>query len=303
MFLNKKMKVSKAIIPVAGLGTRMLPATKVIPKEMLPILDKPIIQYVVEECLSAGFNEIIFVTHSSKNSIENHFDKSFELESTLEKRIKRNALDEIRSITKMSHNISSVRQSEALGLGHAVLQAKSFISDEPFAVILPDRVMNKASCDLTKDNLAQMKEKFQQTSNSIILLEKINKKDCDQYGIAELKGSKSLKPNELKEIVNLFEKPSQSVAPSNLAIVGRYIFTPEIFKYIKRSNSKTKEIELTDAINSLIKNGNKVKALIQKGECFDCGSKEGYFEAILKTALNHDSLKSDFKKIIKKINH
>ena len=143
-------KLRKAIIPVAGLGTRMLPATKVIPKEMLPIIEKPIIQYVVEEVIEAGFKDIIFVTHSSKNSIENHFDRSFELESTLEKRVKRSLLKEIKSISKLKVNISSIRQPEALGLGHAILQAKDIIEDEPFAVILPDRVMNPYEQDAKK---------------------------------------------------------------------------------------------------------------------------------------------------------
>ena len=147
------MTLNKVVIPVAGLGTRMLPATKVIPKEMLPIIDKPIIQYVIEECIEAKFSEIILITHSSKNSIENHFDTSFELETALEKRIKKSLLKEIRSISRLKTNIISIRQSEAKGLGHAILQAKNIIGKDPFAVVLPDRVMNKNKCDLKVDNL------------------------------------------------------------------------------------------------------------------------------------------------------
>ena len=178
------MKVNKVIIPVAGLGTRMLPASKAIPKEMFPIINKPVIQYIVEEVKNAGFKEIIFVTHSSKYSIENHFDTSFELEAALEKRVKRSLLREIRSISKLKVNIQSIRQGEAKGLGHAILCAKSIIGNEPFAVVLPDMVINGSN---RLNNLSLMKEIFETNNNSSILLAKAKQKDINKYGIAKVK--------------------------------------------------------------------------------------------------------------------
>ena len=292
-------KLRKAIIPVAGLGTRMLPATKVIPKEMLPIIEKPIIQYVVEEVIEAGFKDIIFVTHSSKNSIENHFDRSFELESTLEKRVKRSLLKEIKSISKLKVNISSIRQPEALGLGHAILQAKDIVEDEPFAVILPDRVMNPYEQDAKKKNLSFMKLEFEKLQSSLILFEKVSKKEVSNYGIAKL--SKSNKKN-LMLLDDIVEKPSIKNAPSNYAVVGRYIFTSEIFNELealtKLKKNTSKEIELTDAIRGLLKKNKNVFAAFLKGECFDCGNPIGYFKSIVEVALSHPELKIEFRKIL-----
>ena len=294
-------KLRKAIIPVAGLGTRMLPATKVIPKEMLPIIEKPIIQYVVEEVIEAGFKDIIFVTHSSKNSIENHFDRSFELESTLEKRVKRSLLKEIKSISKLKVNISSIRQPEALGLGHAILQAKDIIEDEPFAVILPDRVMNPYEQDAKKKNLSFMKLEFEKLQSSLILFEKVLKKEVSNYGIAKL--SKSNKKN-LMLLDDIVEKPSIKNAPSNYAVVGRYIFTSEIFNELeamtKLKKNTSKEIELTDAIRGLLKKNKNVFAAFLKGECFDCGNPIGYFKSIVEVAVNHPELKIEFRRILSK---
>lgn len=292
-------KLRKAIIPVAGLGTRMLPATKVIPKEMLPIIEKPIIQYVVEEVIEAGFKDIIFVTHSSKNSIENHFDRSFELESTLEKRVKRSLLKEIKSISKLKVNISSIRQPEALGLGHAILQAKDIIEDEPFAVILPDRVMNPYEQVAEKKNLSLMKLEFEKLQSSLILFEKVSKKEVSNYGIAKL--SKSNKKN-LMLLDDIVEKPSIQNAPSNYAVVGRYIFTSEIFNELeamtKIKKNISKEIELTDAIRGLLKKNKNVFATFLKGECFDCGNPIGYFKSIVEVAVSHPELKTEFRKIL-----
>ena len=294
-------KLRKAIIPVAGLGTRMLPATKVIPKEMLPIIEKPIIQYVVEEVIEAGFKDIIFVTHSSKNSIENHFDRSFELESTLEKRVKRSLLKEIKSISKLKVNISSIRQPEALGLGHAILQAKDIVEDEPFAVILPDRVMNPYEQDAKKKNLSFMKLEFEKLQSSLILFEKVSKKEVSNYGIAKL--SKSNKKN-LMLLDDIVEKPTIKNAPSNYAVVGRYIFTSEIFNELeamtKLKKNTSKEIELTDAIRGLLKKNKNVFAAFLKGECFDCGNPIGYFKSIVEVALSHPELKIEFRKILSK---
>lgn len=292
-------KLRKAIIPVAGLGTRMLPATKVIPKEMLPIIEKPIIQYVVEEVIEAGFKDIIFVTHSSKNSIENHFDRSFELESTLEKRVKRSLLKEIKSISKLKVNISSIRQPEALGLGHAILQAKDIVEDEPFAVILPDRVMNPYEQDAKKKNLSFMKLEFEKLQSSLILFEKVSKKEVSNYGIAKL--SKSNKKN-LMLLDDIVEKPTIKNAPSNYAVVGRYIFTSEIFNELeamtKLKKNTSKEIELTDAIRGLLKKNKNVFAAFLKGECFDCGNPVGYFKSIIEVAVRHPELKIEFRKIL-----
>ena len=270
--MSLKKELDTVVIPVAGLGSRLLPATKVIPKEMLPILDKPIIQYVVEECISAGFKNVILITHSSKNSIENHFDTSFELESILEKRIKKSLLKEIKLLSRLKVNIVSIRQSEAIGLGHAILQAKNVIGKKPFGVVLPDRVMNQYSCNLKKDNLAEMKKKYSEIKKSLILLEKVSKKDVSKFGIATL--GKKHSSHNFKEILDIVEKPNSHNIPSNMAVVGRYIFEPEIFNHIKNKQNSKKEIELTDAVKSFIDSGEKIYASFLKGECFDCGSKE-----------------------------
>lgn len=294
----KNKNLTKVVIPVAGLGTRMLPATKVIPKEMLPIVDKPIIQYVVEEAIESGFKEIIFVTHSSKNSIEDHFDTSFELEATLEKRIKRSLLREIKNISHIKSKIFSVRQGEAKGLGHAILQAKELINGEPFAVILPDRVMDSSSINLKQDNLAFMKKTYVENKLSIVLFEKVPMKEVSNYGIAKLQ--KYLRNSgEISKIIDILEKPSHKKAPSNFAVVGRYIFDNSIFDHISATPEDNKEIELTDAIKSFIKKGNEVYATLLKGECFDCGSKHGYLRSILKTSLNKPVYKKEILKIIK----
>ena len=294
---NNNKSLKKVVIPVAGLGTRMLPATKVIPKEMLPIIDKPIIQYVVEEVINAGFKEIIFVTHSSKNSIENHFDTSFELEATLEKRIKRSLLREIKSISRIKSKIFSVRQSEAKGLGHAILQAKELVNGEPFAVVLPDRIMDTSSSDPKRDNLAFMRKSFLEDQSSLLLFEKVPLKDVSKYGIAKL--DKPFRNNgTISEIIKILEKPNSKKAPSRFAAVGRYIFENKIFDYISDVSKYQKEIEITDAINKFIQSGNKVNATLLKGECFDCGSKSGYFRSILVTGLGIPEYKKEILKVI-----
>ncbi len=282
--------IRKVVIPAAGLGTRMLPATKAIPKEMLPIIDKPIIQYVIEECLEAGFTEIILITHSSKNSIENHFDKSFELETTLEKRIKKSLLEEIKYITNLNSKIISIRQGEALGLGHAIYQAKHLLANEPFGVVLPDRVMNPYNVNLKTNNLALMRQEFIKTHKSNILFEKVKKDEVSNFGIAKL--NKNLtKKNNIATLIDLIEKPSSNRAPSQFAAVGRYIFDPSIFSYISKKNRDKKEIELTDAIRLYIKDGNAVSAMNLEGDCFDCGNKEGYLKAIIEIARRDKKLK------------
>lgn len=200
-------KVTKAVIPVAGLGTRMLPASKAIPKEMLTLADKPLIQYVVNECAAAGITEIILVTHSSKNAIENHFDTSFELESTLEARVKRQLLDEVRSITPKGVTIMHIRQGQAKGLGHAVLCAKPLVGDAPFVVVLPDVLIDDASADLEKENLAAMIREYETTGASQILVEAVAQQDVDKYGIVDISGAE-LKPGESAPISAIVEKPA-----------------------------------------------------------------------------------------------
>ncbi|MFH2375209.1 UTP--glucose-1-phosphate uridylyltransferase GalU, partial [Klebsiella aerogenes] len=243
-------KVRKAVIPVAGLGTRMLPATKAIPKEMLPLVDKPLIQYVVNECIAAGITEIVLVTHSSKNSIENHFDTSFELEAMLEKRVKRQLLEEVQSICPPHVTIMQVRQGLAKGLGHAVLCAHPVVGDEPVAVILPDVILDEYESDLTRDNLAEMIARFDETGASQIMVEPVE--DVTAYGVVDCKGE-SLQPGESVPMVGVVEKPKADVAPSNLAVVGRYVLSADIWPLLaKTPPGAGDEIQLTDAIDMLI---------------------------------------------------
>ena len=252
-------KINKAVIPVAGLGTRMLPATKAIPKEMLPVLNKPIIQYIVEETIYAGFKEIILVTHSSKNSIEDHFDQSFELEATLEKRVKRSLLKEIKSISKLNISMQSIRQGEAKGLGHAILCARRLIGKEPFGVVLPDMLISKKNGN-AGSSLKEMKLNFEKQEISSILLGKAKKVDISKYGIAQIKKDSKLPGLGLVE--KIIEKPSIKKAPSNLYAVGRYIFNNDFFEYLSKVRpDKSNEIQLTEAIDNYIKDNNKVNAL------------------------------------------
>ena len=290
-------KLKKVIIPVAGLGTRMLPATKVIPKEMLPVLNKPIIQYVVEEVVYAGFKEIILVTHSSKYSIENHFDKSFELEATLEKRVKRGMLKEIREISKLNISLQSVRQGEAKGLGHAVLCAKRLIGKEPFAVILPDMLISKKNGN-TGDSLKEMRLNFEKHEISSILLGKVKKADIPKYGIAQIKKNSKLPGLGLVE--KIIEKPSIKKAPSNLYAVGRYIFNNDFFKYLSKVKpDKSNEIQLTAAIDDYIKDKNKVNAFSLEGDIFDCGDNAEYILANLEFAMKDPAMRTKINNYLK----
>ena len=290
-------KISKVVIPVAGLGTRMLPATKAIPKEMLPVLNKPIIQYIVEEAIYAGFKEIILVTHSSKYSIENHFDKSFELEATLEKRVKRGTLKEIQAISKLNISMQSIRQGEAKGLGHAILCAERLIGQEPFAVILPDMLISKDNGN-AGDSLKKMKLNFEKGEISSVLLGKAKKADISKYGIAKIK--KNSKLPGLGLIKKMIEKPSIKRAPSNLYAVGRYIFNNDFFTYLSKVKpDKTNEIQLTDAIEHYIKDGKKVSAFLLEGNIFDCGDNAEYILANLEFAMKDPKIKSKIKKHFK----
>ena len=288
----------KAIIPVAGLGTRMLPATKAIPKEMLTLVDKPLIQYVVNECVAAGIKEIVLVTHSSKNAIENHFDTSFELETMLEKRVKRQLLEEVRSIVPKDVTIMHVRQGNAKGLGHAVLCGRPLVGDEPFTVILPDVLLAEFSANQKKENLAAMLKRFNQTKASQIMVSPVAPEAVSSYGIADC-GGVEIPPGESAKINSIVEKPSVDDAPSNLAVVGRYVFSAAIWDLLEKTPVGVgDEIQLTDAIDMLIEK-ETVEAFHMTGISYDCGDKIGYMKAFVEYGLHHNKLGGEFKSYLK----
>lgn len=288
----------KAVIPVAGLGTRMLPATKAIPKEMLPVVDKPLIQYVVNECIAAGIKEIVLVTHSSKNSIENHFDKSFELESMLEKRVKRQLLDEVQAICPKDVTLIHVRQGEAKGLGHAVLCAQPIIGDEPFVVVLPDVLIDDNVANPKKDNLADMVARYNETNISQIMVEPVPEHLVSNYGVVDLGGS-FLTAGESAKMTAIVEKPTVEEAPSNLSVVGRYVLSADIWDLLRKTPiGAGGEIQLTDAI-AMLMDWEEVQAYHIKGRSHDCGNKLGYLETFVTYALRHPALKDDFSAFLR----
>ncbi|OOF85231.1 UTP--glucose-1-phosphate uridylyltransferase [Rodentibacter ratti] len=290
----------KVIIPVAGLGTRMLPATKAIPKEMLTLVDKPLIQYVVNECVAAGIKEIVLVTHSSKNAIENHFDTSFELETMLEKRVKRQLLEEVRSICPKDVTLIHVRQGNAKGLGHAVLCGRPVVGNEPFAVVLPDVLLADFSANQKKENLSAMIKRFNETQSSQIMVAPVAQEEVSSYGIVDC-GNVELNNGESAKIENIIEKPSIENAPSNLAVVGRYVFSSTIWDLLEKTPVGVgDEIQLTDAIDMLIEKEN-VEAFHMTGSSFDCGDKIGYMKAFVEYGIRHEKLGKDFKLFIKSL--
>ncbi|MBT0585033.1 UTP--glucose-1-phosphate uridylyltransferase GalU [Alteromonas oceanisediminis] len=291
-------QVKKAVIPVAGLGTRMLPATKAIPKEMLPVVDKPLIQYVVSECVKAGLKEIILVTHASKNSIENHFDTSFELEATLEKRVKRQLLEDVQAICPKGVTIMHVRQGVANGLGHAIMCARPLVGDAPFAVVLPDVIIDDAASDARKDNLADMVAKFNTSRVSQVMVESVPDEDVSKFGIVDLEGA-TIKPGEGAKIHQMVEKPDREDAPSNLSVVGRYVLSEKIWDLLEFTPPGAGgEVQLTDAIAALMKL-EQVDAYYMKGLSHDCGSKLGYMKANVAYALRHPEMKEEFLAYLK----
>ena len=297
---NKEKWIMKAVIPVAGLGTRMLPATKAIPKEMLPLVDKPLIQYIVNECVRAEIKEIVLVTHSSKNAIENHFDTSFELEATLEKRVKRQLLDEVRSICPEDVTVMHVRQGEAKGLGHAIMCAEPLVGDAPFAVILPDVILDEYSADQSSENLAAMIARFKDTQTSQIMLEAVAQQDVSKYGIADINGEQ-IEPGQSAVIKSMVEKPKVEDAPSNLAVVGRYVLSHNIWPLLRKTPiGAGGEIQLTDAIDMLIAQ-EAVEAFRMSGISHDCGDKLGYLKAFVRYAQQHPELGADFSEHLKSI--
>lgn len=298
VFTSTPGNVTKAVIPVAGLGTRMLPATKAIPKEMLPLVDKPLIQYVVNECAFAGITEIIFVTHSSKNSIENHFDTSFELEAMLEKRVKRQLLAEVQSICPANVTMTSVRQGLAKGLGHAILCAYPMIGDEPFAVVLPDVILDEYHCNLKKDNLAGMINQYHHTKRSQILVEPVARDKVSSYGIVDCKGAE-IQSGESTRMFAVIEKPAIDKAPSNQSIVGRYILSEKIWPLLAQTEPGAgDEIQLTDAIAMLL-DKQQIDAFCITGKSHDCGNKQGYIQAFIEYALRHAALGEEVKAWLK----
>lgn len=287
----------KVVIPVAGLGTRMLPATKAIPKEMLPLVDKPLIQYIVNECAKAGFKEVVLVTHASKNSIENHFDTSYELEAQLEKRVKRQLLEEVQSICPRGMTIMHVRQGEAKGLGHAILCAKPVIGDNPFAVVLPDVILDEYSADQTQANLAAMRARFEASSVSQIMVAPVPEAEVNKYGIADCNGA-GLCTGESTKISRMVEKPAIEEAPSNLAVVGRYVLSANIWPLLAKTPAGAgSEIQLTDAIDMLIAS-ETVEAFHMSGKSHDCGDKLGYMAAFVEYGLRDPNFGADFRVLL-----
>jgi UTP--glucose-1-phosphate uridylyltransferase len=290
--MSKKLK---AVIPVAGLGMRMLPATKAIPKEMLPIVDKPLIQYIVNECVAAGIKEIILVTHSSKNAIENHFDTSYELEAMLEARVKRQLLDEVKSITPKGVTLMHIRQGQPKGLGHAVLCAKPLVGDSPFVVVLPDVLLDDAKADMHKDNLAHMIARFEDTGLSQVLVQPADENVLYDYSVAECETT-TLKPGESSRMTSIIEKPSREVQlKSNYSAVGRYVLTANIWPILEKTQPGAwGRIQLTDAIADLMKQ-QTVEAMELVGESFNCGEKLGYLRAFVTYGLRHPTQGKAFR--------
>ena len=290
-------RIRKAVIPAAGLGTRVLPATKAQPKEMLVIVDKPALQYLVEELVSAGIEEILIITGRNKGSIENHFDYSYELEKTLEEKGKKDLLKIVNNISEMS-NIYYVRQKRPLGLGHAISCAEAFVGDEPFVVLLGDDIIYTDSEKGQKPVTKQLVDKYNELQGGTILgVQEVPHENVSKYGII-----KPLKQIDEKTVVveDFIEKPSVTEAPSNLAALGRYVLEPEIFSYLKETKpGKGGEIQLTDAILAMKNNGEKLYAYNFDGLRYDTGDKFGMFVANVEFGLRHEELKDKVKYYLK----
>ncbi|MDP3033113.1 MAG: UTP--glucose-1-phosphate uridylyltransferase GalU [Rhodocyclaceae bacterium] len=278
-------RVTKAVFPVAGMGTRFLPATKASPKEMLPIVDKPLIQYAVEEAVAAGITDMIFVTGRSKRAIEDHFDKAYELENELERRGKTELLEFVKNLLPRHINCIYLRQSEALGLGHAVLCAQPVVGDEPFAVLLADDLLDNGT-----PVMKQMVDAYDYYRCSVLGVQDVPRADTASYGIVAARPL----AERVEQISAIVEKPSPDVAPSTLAVVGRYVLTPRIFDHLKNVRAGAGgEIQLTDAISSLLSE-QQVLAYRYEGVRYDCGSKLGYLQATVEYALRHPEVGVEF---------
>ena len=286
--------IRKAVFPAAGLGTRFLPATKAQPKEMLTLVDKPIIQYGIEEAVASGFTDIILVTSRGKSVIEDHFDLSFELETVLAAKGKHALLEEVRKVSRLV-NLSSVRQAEPLGLGHAVLMAKGLVGDEPFAVVLGDDIF-----DADPPALKQMADVFAQANAPVIAVERVPEADVSSYGILAVEPAPQFGPR-VHRILDMVEKPSRAEAPSNLAIIGRYILTPDIFPALEATQSDTSgEIQLTNGMRELLKS-RPFYALEVNGVRHDAGNKLGFLKATAYFALRRPDLADAFKQYLREI--
>ncbi len=284
--------ITKAVFPVAGLGTRFLPATKASPKEMLPVVDKPLIQYAAEEAIEAGITELIFITGRNKRAIEDHFDKAYELEAELEARGKKKTLAVLKGILPKQISCVYIRQAEALGLGHAVLCAKHVVGDNPFAVILADDLIRGET-----PALKQMVDLYGHYHSSIIGVQQVPREDAAQYGM--IKGR--FWDEGVHKMEGIVEKPSPEEAPSNLGVVGRYILTPRIFSHLESVQAGAGgEIQLTDAIAQLLQK-EQVLAYEFRGRRYDCGSKLGYLQATVEYALQHPQLKEEFHAYLRQL--
>lgn len=288
--------IKKAVLPVAGLGTRFLPASKSIPKEMVTVVDRPAIEYVVREAVEAGIEQIILVTHSSKASIENYFDRNFELETTLEQKKKFDLLAEITQIVPEHVSVVSIRQPRPLGLGHAVLCAKSVVGQDDFAVLLPDVLVKDSS---GQNDLSRMISRYNSSQAAQIMVEAVPDHLVDQYGIVDVKHS----PNEGESTAmqGIVEKPAVGSAPSNLSVVGRYVLPAKIMQLLENTpKGAGNEIQLTDAI-AMLQETDTVEAYRMQGQTFDCGSKIGYLKAVLHYGVEHPKLGNDFKQLIQEL--
>ncbi|MCG6644888.1 UTP--glucose-1-phosphate uridylyltransferase GalU [Acinetobacter baumannii] len=288
--------IKKAVLPVAGLGTRFLPASKSIPKEMVTVVDRPAIEYVVREAVEAGIEQIILVTHSSKASIENYFDRNFELETTLEQKKKFDLLAEVTQIVPKHVNVVSVRQPQPLGLGHAVLCAKSVVGQDDFAVLLPDVLVKDSS---GQNDLSRMISRYNSSQAAQIMVEAVPNYLVDQYGIVDV----TQNPNEGESVAmqGIIEKPAVGSAPSNLSVVGRYVLPAKIMQLLENTpKGAGNEIQLTDAI-AMLQETDTVEAYRMQGQTFDCGSKIGYLKAVLHYGVEHPKLGNDFKQLIQEL--
>ena len=285
--------IKKAILPVAGLGTRFLPASKAIPKEMVTVVDRPVIEYVVREAVQAGIEQIILVTHSSKGSIENHFDRNFELETALKQKNKLDLLAEITNIVPNHVSIMSVRQPEPLGLGHAVLCAKDIIGHDDFVVLLPDVLVKSAE---SQHDLTTMIQRYNETGAAQIMVESVPDHLVDQYGIVDV--ANIPQEGQSEKMRGIVEKPAIGTAPSNLSVIGRYILPARIMQLLSETpRGAGNEIQLTDAI-AMLQKETDIEAYRMQGQTFDCGSKLGYLKAVLHYGVEHPQLGQDFKKMI-----
>jgi len=281
-------KVTKAVFPVAGLGTRFLPATKASPKEMLPIVDKPLIQYAVEEAVAAGITDLIFITGRGKRAIEDHFDKAYELEAELQAHGKNKLLKEVRGLLPEGVSCAYVRQAEALGLGHAVLCARHLVGDEPFAVILGDDVI-----DANPPAIKQLMDVFERVNGPVLAVERVPREDISSYGVIDIEPNTHL-GDGIYQVRDLVEKPPREEAPSDLAIIGRYILTPDIFPALAATKSdRTGEIQLTNGLRALLKT-RPIYACEVKGVRHDTGNKLGFLKAVVYFALRRPDLAEKF---------